>query len=79
MALLAQVYAARWLLFAALLAIYAADKYRKYIRLSAFRGPFSTGWSELWHTRVILKKRSHLAYKDVNDKYGEWTLHGARP
>lgn len=71
MSLLAQVYAARWFLFTALVALYAADKYQKYMRLRAFRGPFSTGWSEIWHTRVILNKTSHLAYKEVNDRYGE--------
>jgi len=71
MSLFAQVYAARWLLFSALLAFYAADKYRKYTRLRAFRGPFSTGWSEIWHAGVMLNKCSHLAYKDVNDEYGE--------
>lgn len=71
MSLFAQLYAVRWLLLSALLALYVTDKYRKYVRLRAFSGPFSTGWSELWHTRVILDKRSHLAYKDVNDRYGE--------
>jgi hypothetical protein len=71
MSLLAHLYAVRWLLFSALLALYVADKYRRYVRLRAFKGPFATGWSEIWHTRVILNKTSHLAYKDVNDKYGE--------
>lgn len=72
MSLILQLYAARWLLLSAVLVVYVADKYRKYVRLRAFKGPFSTGWSELWHTRVLLGLRSHLAYKDVNDKYGEW-------
>lgn len=71
MSLLAHLLAAKWLLLAAAVALYAADKYRKYCRLRDFGGPFSTGWSELWHTRAILTLRSHLAYKDVNDKYGE--------
>ncbi|KAF2691046.1 cytochrome P450 [Lentithecium fluviatile CBS 122367] len=70
MSLLVQLYGARWLLLFALLVLYTADKYRRYSRLRAFRGPFSTGWSELWHTNVLLKKRSHLAYKQVNDQYG---------
>ena len=70
MPLLVQLVAAKWLLLAAVLALYFADKYRKYARLSAFNGPFSTGWSELWHTRALLGLRSHLAYKDVNDRYG---------
>lgn len=71
MALLARLAAARWLLFAAALALWAAHKYRRYARLRAFAGPCGSGWSELWHTRVILQKRSHLAYKGVNDRYGE--------
>jgi cytochrome P450 len=70
MSLLAQLYALRWVLLSAVLVVYVADKYRKYNRLRQFDGPFGTGWSEFWHSRVILGLRSHLAYKDVNDKYG---------
>lgn len=69
MSLLALLPAARWLLFAAALALFVARKCRRYARLRAFAGPFGTGWSNLWHTRVMLQKRSHLAYKAVNDKY----------
>ncbi|KAH8724033.1 benzoate 4-monooxygenase cytochrome-like protein P450 [Phaeosphaeriaceae sp. PMI808] len=70
MSLIAQLYAARWLLLSAVVVLYLADKYRKYARLRAFKGPFSTGWSEVWHTHKILCLRSHLSYKEVNDKYG---------
>jgi hypothetical protein len=76
MSLFAQLYAARWLLLTVAFAAYVANRYRKYRRLQAFRGPFSTGWSELWHIRAILEGRSHVAYKEVNDKYGE--LYGIR-
>jgi hypothetical protein len=72
MSFLVQLIVAKWFLFTAVLALYAANKYRKYARLPAFKGPFSSGWSELWHTRAMLGMRSHLAYKDVNDKYGEF-------
>lgn len=72
MSLLAQLYALRWLLLTAVVALHLADKYRKYIRLRHFHGPFGTGWSEFWHSRMILSLHSHLAYKEVNDKYGKW-------
>jgi hypothetical protein len=71
MSLLAQLVAAKWLLLAAIIVLYTVDRYQKYVRLQAFKGPFSTGWSEWWHTRAILGMRSHLAYKEVNEKYGE--------
>jgi SH3-like domain-containing protein len=74
MSLLAQLYALRWVLLSAVLVVYVADKYRKYNRLRQFDGPFGTGWSEFWHSRVILGLRSHLAYKDVNDKYGKKSI-----
>lgn len=72
MSLLAQLYALRWLLLTAVFTLFVTDKYRKYVRLRHFSGPFGTGWSEFWHSRVILGLHSHLAYKEVNDKYGEW-------
>ncbi|XPS93170.1 hypothetical protein M3J09_002538 [Ascochyta lentis] len=70
MSLLGQLYALRWVLLSAIAALYIAAKYRRYDRLRHFHGPFGTGWSEFWHSRVILGLHSHLAYKDVNDKYG---------
>jgi hypothetical protein len=73
MTLLTQVYAVRWLLLVVAFVAYVANQYRKNRRLQAFRGPFSTGWSELWHIRAILGGYSHEAYKTVNDKYGEFS------
>lgn len=70
MSLLAQLYALRWLVFTAFIALYATEKYRRYNRLRHFHGPFGTGWSEFWHSRVILSLQSHLRYKEVNDTYG---------
>jgi hypothetical protein len=70
MALLAQLYAARWLLLSTAFLLYVADKYRRYRRLVSFQGPFSSGWSEIWHSRAILSFQSHLIYKEVCDKYG---------
>ncbi|KAF2867781.1 benzoate 4-monooxygenase cytochrome-like protein P450 [Massariosphaeria phaeospora] len=56
--------------FLLLLLLYTTLKYLQYARLRAFPGPFSTGWSEIWHTRAILSMRSHVRYKEVTDKYG---------
>jgi hypothetical protein len=72
MSLLVQLYAARWMLFGALLVLYAVSKYRQYRRLAAFKGPFSTGWSDLWHALTIVRNDSHLRYLGLNDKYGKW-------
>jgi hypothetical protein len=71
MSLFVQLYAARWTVISVLLALYAAFKYKRYRRLSEFKGPFSTGWSDLWHAHLIISKRSHLYYQGLNDKYGE--------
>ncbi|KAF1961436.1 benzoate 4-monooxygenase cytochrome-like protein P450 [Byssothecium circinans] len=64
------LYSARWLLVAATLSIYTALKYKAYKRLSHFKGPFSTGFSELWHIHAILSMRSHEMYREATDKYG---------
>ena len=71
MALLAQTYNLWWFLAAIVAVGYAVSKYRAYKRLAVFQGPFSTGWSNIWHSSWILSKHSHLAYVDVNNKYGE--------
>jgi hypothetical protein len=72
MSLFAQLYAARWTVVSVLLALYAASKYRQYRRLSDFKGPFSTGWCNLWHAYLIISKRSHLYYQGLNEKYGKY-------
>jgi hypothetical protein len=72
MSFLVHLYAARWWLASVVFLAYATSKYRAYKRLAAFKGPFSTGWSEVWHTYHILNRRAHLAYFPVNDKYGEF-------
>jgi hypothetical protein len=71
MSLFAQLYAARWTVISVLLALYVASKYRQYRRLSDFKGPFSTGWSDLWHAYSIISKRPQLYYQGLNDKYGK--------
>jgi hypothetical protein len=71
MSLFAQLYALRWTICSAVVLLYVTSKYHTYRRLAAFKGPFSTGWSELWHSYHLLGIRSHLVYRDVNEKYGE--------
>ncbi|KAF2640930.1 benzoate 4-monooxygenase cytochrome-like protein P450 [Massarina eburnea CBS 473.64] len=76
MAVLNLIYSARWLIFGAILSIYTVSKYKTYKRLSQFKGPFSTGWSEIWHIRAIMSYRSHECYREATDKYGSITRVG---
>ncbi|KLU91390.1 pisatin demethylase [Magnaporthiopsis poae ATCC 64411] len=70
MSLLSSIYPLRWFLGLALLVVYLASKVRTYRRLRHFKGPFSTGFSDLWHARLIANHKNHQGYKDVLDKYG---------
>lgn len=70
MGLLTLVYEIQWYLVAAILIFYVGKKYKQHNRLKAFKGPFGTGFSELWHSRVILSTESHLRYGEVCEKYG---------
>lgn len=70
MTLILQLYVARWWLLSIVLGFFVMIKYQKYRRLQAFPGPFSTGWSELWHARTVMSNHCHLKYKEVNDNYG---------
>ena len=72
MSLLLQIYKLRWLLALAVCVIYVSRKIQAYYRLRAFKGPFSTGFSELWHSRVLLSTTWHLEYKEVCAKYGKF-------
>lgn len=62
-----------WLAPLILCILYVANQTRKYHRLSQFKGPFSSGWSEIPHINAIITHRSHLWYKEVTDRYGECT------
>ncbi|KAF6805135.1 pisatin demethylase [Colletotrichum sojae] len=70
MALFAQLYNFRWVAAFLLLTVYAGTKIRTYNRLKAFKGPFSTGWSEAWHILALLSFKSHLKYDEVIRKHG---------
>jgi hypothetical protein len=53
------------------LTIFIADRFIKYWRLRQFKGPFSTGFSDLWHSWAILSLKAHLFYGEVTEKYGK--------
>jgi len=53
-----------------IVAFLAASRYSQYQRLKQFKGPFSTGFSWLWHSKAVLSARAHRAYGDVTEKYG---------
>ena len=72
MGLFVQIHDIWWVLASVAVAVYIGSKIRAYRRLRAFKGPFSTGFSELWHSRVLLGLRSHVKYKEVCDKYGAY-------
>jgi len=72
MGLLVQIHDIWWVLASVAVAAYISSKIRAYRRLRAFKGPFSTGFSEIWHSRVLLGLRSHVKYKEVCDKYGAY-------
>ena len=74
MSILTELYTLRFLLTSAAVLVYVATKIHAYRRLSAFKGPFSTGWCEVWHSSRIISVDSHLAYQAVNDKYGQSAL-----
>lgn len=70
MGVAALIYEARWLLTSVALAIWVALKIKQYYRLRHFKGPFGTGWFEIWHGLAYLSENSHLKFKEATDKYG---------
>ena len=50
--------------------LYVLRKLRAYWRLRHIKGPFSTGFFGLWHTRAIVGYESHKVYKNATDRYG---------
>lgn len=53
------------------LAYAAFGRVRDYWRLRHFKGPWSTGWSWVWHSRAVLSGAAHQWYGDATEKYGE--------
>lgn len=75
MELLFAVYEARGLLLCLGLAVYLVYKVWVYRRLSAFKGPFSSGWSEAWSSVTTVSNIAHLKHKEVCGKYGTQRPH----
>ncbi|KAK8066112.1 hypothetical protein PG997_012859 [Apiospora hydei] len=71
MGIAADLYDFRWFIALAALAAYLLQKTRAYYRLRSFQGPWSTGWSDLWHSWAILSLKSHLKYDEACRKYGK--------
>ncbi|KAK8046410.1 hypothetical protein PG996_014474 [Apiospora saccharicola] len=65
------LYDFRWAIASVALGTYLLQKLRAYYRLRAFKGPWSTGWSDLWHVWAILSLKSHLKYDEACRKYGK--------
>ena len=70
MGFLAYVYHNRWLLTGAAVAVYVARTATAYYRLRQFRGPFSTGFSQIWHVGALLSWKPQDKYREACDKYG---------
>ncbi|KAF2503192.1 pisatin demethylase [Lophium mytilinum] len=49
---------------------FIVGRLRQYWRLKHFDGPFSTGFSWLWHSNVVLSGNAHKHYGYVTEKYG---------
>ncbi|EGO52223.1 hypothetical protein NEUTE1DRAFT_114214 [Neurospora tetrasperma FGSC 2508] len=64
------IYEARWLLASVVLAIWVVLKIKQFCRLRHFKGPFGTGWFEIWHGLAYLSGNVHLKFKEATDKYG---------
>ncbi|KAF2817669.1 pisatin demethylase [Mytilinidion resinicola] len=50
--------------------LFVVGRLRQFWRLKQFDGPFSTGFSWLWHSNVVLSGNAHKYYGDVTEKYG---------
>ncbi len=71
MTLLGMLSAARWYFVALALLAYAARLYRQVRRLRDFKGPFGTGFTNLWIVKAVISKRTHLKFANVCEKYGQ--------
>lgn len=61
----------KWHLAAFVLTLFTVDRFIKYWRLRQFKGPFSTGFSDLRHSWAIVRLRAYLFYGEVTERYGK--------
>lgn len=57
--------------FAFALAAYLAQSYKQYLKLRAFRGPLTSGWSNVWLVRAVMRQNTHIDFANVCEKYGK--------
>ena len=70
MGIIANLVENRWLIAWTAVAIYLFTKIYAYRRLSAFKGPFSTGFSNFLQSKWFINGKFHLRHKEVIEKYG---------
>lgn len=52
-------------------AAYWTHSYKQYSKLKAFRGPPTSGWSNFWLVRAVLRQNTHIDLANVCQKYGK--------
>lgn len=57
--------------FAFLFVAYVTHLYKQYSKLKAFRGPPTSGWSNLWLVRAVMRQNTHVDFANVCEKYGK--------
>jgi hypothetical protein len=50
---------------------YLAQSYKQYSKLRAFRGPPTSGWSNFWLVRAVVRQNTHIDFANVCEKYGK--------
>jgi hypothetical protein len=60
-----------WYPLALAVAAYLAKVYRDYARLRNFKGPWLSGWTDLWLVRSALGLQTHEDFARVCKKYGK--------
>lgn len=52
-------------------AAYLAHWYTQYLKLKAFRGPPTSGWSNFWLVRAVIRQNTHIDFANVCQEYGK--------
>src|SRR5436190_15118817 len=58
-------------LAAFVLTLFIVDRFIKYWRLRQFKGPFSTGFSDLRLSWAIVSLKAYVFFGEVTEKYGK--------
>jgi len=65
------IYAQKWPILASLLLVYFARKLYIYQRLSYFKGPWGSGFTEFPHSRRLITE-AYTWYEEACEKYGTY-------